>query len=103
MTQSPDVTVVVPVKDRRDSMLCCLDALLAQDHSSYEILVLDNDSTDGTAEACRARGATANVPLRVEVVRGRLGHVRNRGGALGGGRIIAFTDSDCVPAPDWLS
>src|SRR5919197_4377844 len=47
---APEVTVAIPVKDRRERMLRCLDAVLAQDHPSYEVLVLDNGSTDGTAE-----------------------------------------------------
>jgi cellulose synthase/poly-beta-1,6-N-acetylglucosamine synthase-like glycosyltransferase len=98
-----EVTVAVPVKDRREQMLRCLDALLAQDHPSYEILVLDNESGDGTPEACRERAAQSNVPIRVEVVPGTVGHVRNRAGELARGRFIAFTDSDCLPAPEWLS
>src|SRR5689334_9060571 len=50
---SPEVTVAVPVKDRRVQMLRCIDALLAQDHPSFEILVLDNESTDGTPDEVR--------------------------------------------------
>ena len=99
----PEITVAVPVKDRRERMLRCLDALLAQDHPSYEILVVDNGSSDGTPEACRRRGEAASTPVRVETVEGTLGHVRNRAAAMARGRLIAFTDSDCLPAPGWLS
>lgn len=99
---SVQVTVAVPVKDRRERMLRCLDALLALDHPSYEILVLDNESTDGTAEACRERAASAAVPVRVEVVGGTVGAVRNHGARTGRGEIIAYTDSDCMPEPAWL-
>src|SRR2546426_3416157 len=84
-------------------MLRCLDALLAQDHPSYEILVLDNESSDGTAEACRERAAGSPCPVRVEVVPGSVGHVRNRAGEMARGEFVAFTDSDCVAAPGWLS
>jgi glycosyltransferase involved in cell wall biosynthesis len=97
------VTIAVPVKDRRERMLECLDALLAQDHPSFEVLVLDNDSSDGTVEACRARARNASVDVRVESVSGTLGRVRNRAAALARGRVIAFTDSDCSPTPGWLS
>jgi GT2 family glycosyltransferase len=97
------VTVAVPVKDRREQMLRCLDALLAQDHPGYEVLVLDNESTDGTAQACRERAAGSAVPVRVEVVPGSVGHVRNRAGEMARGTYVAFTDSDCVPAPGWLA
>lgn len=97
------MSVAVPVKDRRDQMLRCLDALLAQDHGSYEVLVLDNESTDGTPQACAERAAAADVPVRVETVPGSVGHVRNVGAQLARGEFVAFTDSDCVPAPGWLS
>jgi glycosyltransferase involved in cell wall biosynthesis len=97
-----EVTVAVPVRDRRERMLRCLDALLAQDHPSYEVIVLDNGSTDGTAEACAERARAASVPVRVERVEGTLGAVRNRGAAMARGRYVAFTDSDCLPEPAWL-
>lgn len=100
---APEVTIAVPVKNRRDQMLRCLEALLAQDHPSFEVLVLDNGSTDGTAEACHERGREARVPVRVEVVEGTLGHVRNRAAPLARGEFIAFTDSDCVPDPNWIT
>jgi glycosyltransferase involved in cell wall biosynthesis len=99
---APNVTVMVPVKDRRERMLRCLEALLAQDYPSYEVLVLDNRSADGTAEACRERAAAAKVPVRVEVVGGKVGQVRNAGARLATGEIIACTDSDCIPTPTWL-
>jgi glycosyltransferase involved in cell wall biosynthesis len=83
-------------------MLRCLEALLAQDYPSYEVLVLDNGSTDGTPEACRERATDAEVPVRVEVVDGKVGRVRNVGARLAGGEILACTDSDCVPTPGWL-
>ncbi|HVL96600.1 MAG TPA: glycosyltransferase [Solirubrobacteraceae bacterium] len=100
---APEVTVLVPVRDRRERMLRCLDALLAQDHPSYEIVVLDNESADGTGDACRAVAARSRVPVRVERVSGTLGRVRNAGARLARGRALAFTDSDCLPAPGWLT
>jgi glycosyltransferase involved in cell wall biosynthesis len=100
---TPRVTALVPVKDRRERMLRCLDALLAQDHPDYEILVLDNESSDGTAEACREHAAGSDVPVRVEVIAGSVGRVRNEGARLARAPIVAFTDSDCLPQPGWLS
>jgi glycosyltransferase involved in cell wall biosynthesis len=100
---TPRVSALVPVKDRRERMLRCMDALLAQDHPDYEIVVLDNGSTDGTPEACLERAKGSDVPVRVEVIAGSVGHVRNRGAELARGEIVAFTDSDCLPAPGWLS
>ena len=103
MSDRPQVTIAVPVKDRRERMLRCLDALLAQDHPDYEVLILDNCSTDGTAEACRERAAGSEVPVRVEVLDGSVGHLRNRAAELGRGEFIAYTDSDCMPDPHWIA
>jgi glycosyltransferase involved in cell wall biosynthesis len=93
----------VPVKDRRERMLRCLDALLQQDHPSFEVLVLDNGSSDGTPDACAERAATSDVPVRVEVLSGTVGAIRNRAAELARGEVLAFTDSDCVPEPGWLT
>ena len=96
------VTIAIPVKDRRERMLRCLDAALAQDYPRFDVLVLDNCSTDGTAEACRERAADADVPVRVEVLPGSVGRLRNLAAEISGADVLAFTDSDCIPAPGWL-
>lgn len=98
----PLVTVAVPVKDRRDRMLRCLESLLAIDYPAYEVIVLDNGSTDGTAEACRELADGAPVPVRVEVLTGSVGRLRNQAGQLARGDVTAFTDSDCTVDPGWL-
>jgi cellulose synthase/poly-beta-1,6-N-acetylglucosamine synthase-like glycosyltransferase len=94
--------VAVVVRDRRERMLRCLEAVLAQRYPSFDVLVIDNCSVDGTADAVRARAATAPVPVRVEDRPGSVGHLRNEAVRLATGEVIAFTDSDCVPDPDWL-
>jgi glycosyltransferase involved in cell wall biosynthesis len=99
----PLVTVVVPVKDRRDQMARCLEACLALEHPSFEILVADNGSTDGTAELVRERAASAPVPVRLEHVDGPVGRVRNVAAQRAAGTYLAFTDSDCLPEPQWLA
>jgi glycosyltransferase involved in cell wall biosynthesis len=96
------ITVVVPVKDRRERMLRCLDAIAAQDHPSFEVVAIDNGSTDGTLDALRERAARGDVELRVARAEGLIGRVRNEGARLARGEIVAFTDSDCRPAPGWL-
>lgn len=95
--------MAVVVKDRRERMLRCLQALLAQDHPDYEVLIIDNGSSDGTADACRAVAGSAPVRVRVEVVDGALGRVRNAAARLSTGEFIAYTDSDCLPSQGWLS
>lgn len=98
----PHVTVIIPVKDRREQMLRCLDAALALDYPDYDVMVADNLSTDGTPEACEERARSSPVAVRVERFGGSLGEMRNRAVARASGEIVAFTDSDCLPQPGWL-
>lgn len=81
----------------------CLEALLTQDYAYYDILVLDNGSTDGTFEVCVATARESSIAVRVVRVDGSIGRLRNFGAARAVGPIVAYTDSDCVPAPDWLA
>jgi cellulose synthase/poly-beta-1,6-N-acetylglucosamine synthase-like glycosyltransferase len=95
--------VIVAVKDRRELMLRCLDALRDQDFTNYEICVVDNGSSDGTFEACCEYAEKSELPIRVERTDGLIGRVRNFGVRMARGEIVAFTDSDCAPAPGWLA
>ena len=99
MTPSPLVSVVVPVRNGERTIGDCVEALLAGDFPAErrEIVVVDNASTDRTAEIA------ARYPVRL-VHEPRVGrsHARNRGIAAGQGEIVAFTDADCVAAPAWL-
>ncbi|CAN5813162.1 hypothetical protein BH24ACT3_BH24ACT3_05710 [soil metagenome] len=100
---SPRVSVVVPVRDRRALLRNCLAALAAQTFTDAEVIVVDDGSTDGSAEEARAV-AVAGQPVRLLHGSGD-GAVaaRTLGVAAARGEILAFTDSDCVPDPGWLA
>jgi GT2 family glycosyltransferase len=92
------------VKDRRDLMAACLDAIFAQEGApTFDVVVVDNGSTDGTLELLRERAATAPVPMEVLVDGGSLGRIRNVAARAATAPVVAFTDSDCMPATDWLA
>jgi len=95
----PSVSVVVAARNEGDCIDACLDALAGQDYPSdrVEIVVVDNASTDDTA----ARAATHPVSLIHESVPGPAA-ARNAGIRASKGEIVAFTDADAVPRPDWL-
>jgi glycosyltransferase involved in cell wall biosynthesis len=97
------VTVVVPVRDRRDLLGALLDGLAAQTFTDVEVIVVDDGSSDGSGELAASR-TVAGRPVRVLRQDGG-GAVRARqaGVALAAGEILAFTDSDCVPDPGWLA
>jgi glycosyltransferase involved in cell wall biosynthesis len=95
----PVVSVVVPARNSAATIARTLEALEAQRlEAPYEVIVVDDGSSDGTAAL--ARGAGVRV---VESGGTGAAAARNRGVAAAGGSVIAFTDSDCFPAPGWLA
>ena len=100
---APSVSVVVPTRDRPRALQRCLHALAALDHprERLEVVVVDDGGTADLSEALRAPADG----LRVRVLRqahGGPAGARNAGADAADGQILAFTDDDCAPAPDWL-
>jgi mycofactocin system glycosyltransferase len=93
---APDVTVVIPVRDRSDLLERCLASL----GDASPTVVVDDGSTDPAAVAavCRRHGAT----LVVRAVNGGPAAARNQALATVGTELVAFLDSDCVADPEWL-
>ncbi len=96
----PKVSVIVPVLNGAAHVGRCLEALRGQGYPAerLEILVVDNGSVDETRGRVRDHG----VRLLVERSHESPYVARNAGLERAGGEILAFTDSDCVPAKDWL-
>lgn len=96
----PFISVIVPVFNDAERLQECLNCLRAQTWPAerLEVIVVDNASTDDVA------AVLAGNPWVVALVEGRPGSyaARNRGIEVARGEILAFTDSDCLPAPDWL-
>src|SRR5262249_40892364 len=98
-----EVSIVVCTRNRGSRLSGTLDALraLLTEHS-YEIIWIDNASTDDTAAVLRA-SLTADPHARYALCeRIGLGAARDFGWQMSRGRIIAFTDDDCYPAPDYV-
>ena len=101
MSEAPVVTVVIPVRDGAAVLSGCLDALTRQEQApSFEVVVVDNGSTDGTVALARAHPVVSHVVH--EPVRGSYA-ARNAGVAVARSDILAFTDADCRPSPRWLA
>lgn len=96
----PDYSVVVPAYQAAGRIGECVRALAAQTvpRERYEIIVVDDGSSDDTAAVARAAGAD-----RV-LVRPHAGPAaaRNAGVEAARGEIVLFTDADCEPAGDWI-
>lgn len=99
-------SVVVPVRNNSMGLRGLIPALLAQDYpaDNFEIIVVDDGSDDESISVVEGFQSTSNIPfhlLEEPYARGSYA-ARNRGIAGARGDVIAFTDSDCIPASDWL-
>lgn len=94
----PDVTVVIPVYDRVDKLLHCLAAVTADGHP---VVLVDDASREPGAVAAAA--ARFGARLVVRGVNGGPAAARNTGIEAADTDLVAFVDSDCVPAPGWIA
>ncbi len=101
MTASPQVSVVVPTHNRRELLTTTLQGLLSQRDVDFEVLVIDDASTDGTVEALASR---SHPRVRVLPSPGPPGvaTARNFGIASARGEWVAFCDDDDLWAPHKL-
>jgi glycosyltransferase involved in cell wall biosynthesis len=97
--REPRVSVVVACYNGERTLNACLESLERLNYPDYEIILVDDGSTDGTAriaaEHPRARNIRHETNLGLSVA-------RNTGIAAATGEIVAFTDADCRPDEDWL-
>ncbi|MFP5326316.1 MAG: glycosyltransferase family 2 protein [Acidimicrobiia bacterium] len=94
--------MVVPVKNRADLLRRTLDGLAAQTADDFDVIVVDDSSTDGSGDVARSAAASG---LQVTVLSNQgAGAVAARatGARHATGEVLAFLDSDCVPSACWL-
>jgi glycosyltransferase involved in cell wall biosynthesis len=97
--ENTSLSIIIPTFNGGSRIGNCLDALLQQTAGrNAEILVVNDGSTDNTAEVVR------NYPSVRLITQLNAGPAtaRNRGAQEATGRILLFTDDDCVPMPEWL-
>ncbi|MBV8980184.1 MAG: glycosyltransferase [Acidimicrobiia bacterium] len=106
MSTVPAVSVVVPTYQRRALLGRLVRALEQQeDAPPFEVVIVDDASTDGTIDEVERLRAASTVPvvgIRLDENRGPA-TARNAGWQRATAPIIAFTDDDCAPQPGWLS
>jgi GT2 family glycosyltransferase len=95
----PKVSVVVCAYNAERTMAPCLASLEKLNYPNYEVIVINDGSTDRTREISERFDS---IRLINQENKG-LSAARNVGIAAATGEIVAFTDSDCVADPDWLT
>src|SRR5438876_931778 len=98
LPRTPFVSVIVCSYNGGATLAACLDSLGKLNYSHYEVILVDDGSTDDTA--CTA----AQFPWVRYIHQSNhgLSHARNTGAAAAKGDVLAYTDSDCMVDADWL-
>ena len=106
MTREPRVAVVVPTRNRGERLHRLVSALEVQTLApeAFEVIFVNDASTDDTGEviARLAKSSTLSVRVISHAVRTGPAAARNAGWKASGAPVVAFTDDDCIPTPQWL-
>lgn len=96
--RAPYLTVIIPVLDGGEEFEQCLEALSRSSFRDWDVVVVDDGSTDRSVEVARSRAA------RVTATDGRRGPgaTRNAGARIAPGECLFFLDADCAVHPDTL-
>lgn len=100
-TDTPFVSVIVPVFNDPERLRLCLNALQHQSYQRdcYEIIVVDNGSREDIGAAL---GFPAGIQFVKEPQPGSYA-ARNTGVKMARGSVLAFTDADCIPHGEWIA
>jgi GT2 family glycosyltransferase len=94
-----EASIIIPTFNGASRIRNCLDALLEQTlGGEVEILVVNDGSTDNTADVVK-RLSTVRL---INQANAGPAVARNRGAMESSGKVLVFTDDDCIPASDWL-
>jgi glycosyltransferase involved in cell wall biosynthesis len=96
--ESSLLSVIIPVYNAKETLAECLQAIYASSYRNFEVLLIDDLSTDGSMDIAR------NFPCRIIILDKKSGPAaaRNKGADKASGEILFFTDSDIIIRPDTL-
>jgi glycosyltransferase involved in cell wall biosynthesis len=111
LKSQPRVSIIVCSYNGGKTLRSCLESLDQLNYPDYEIILVDDGSTDDTAEIVKnfqaarlEKAAGRALPDFSPIVQRNMGlsFARNAGAAAATGAVFAYTDSDCMADPDWL-
>ncbi len=102
MSDSPRVSVVVPVRNAENTIADCLESILKLEYpaAAFEVVVAENASTDRTMTVLERYSHRVRI---VHEPRRGSSAARNAGVRQARGALVAFTDADCTVHPAWLA
>ena len=100
MFTTADLSVVIPSYNSSHTILSCLESLYHQVEAPGEVIVVDSSEDDTLGLAQRTYQEVRGFRFSRRTFPGP---ARNKGVTLAQGKIVAFTDADCITAPDWAA
>jgi len=100
---APTVSVIIPCYNQPEDLRRCLNSLVAQSYTDFEVLVCDDGSTEDTASVAQAFTDQFTLTFLSDANFGGPARPRNRGITAAKGRYVAFLDADDWWAPDKLA
>lgn len=97
----PEIAAIICTHNRADYLGAAIDSLLEQEYNNYEIIVVDNASSDRTTEIVNSRLDNPKLKYIYEPQLG-LSIARNRGAKATSAGILAYLDDDAIATPQWL-
>ena len=100
MREMPTISIIIAVFNNEQYLPACLDTVLAQTYSDWELILIDDGSTDGTGSVC---DKYAKTDPRISVIHQEnqgLSDSRNKAMRLARGKYIGFIDGDDLIVPD---
>lgn len=100
----PEISLIICTRNRAIKLQQCLIEIeKIQTSKCFELIVVDNNSTDETFSVISNHAKNSNIPMRwcLETKKGT-GAARNRGAAVAAADILVYLDDDCYPAKDFI-
>lgn len=102
MIQSPALSIIIPLFNKVDCVQRCITSILEQDYQNYELIIIDDGSTDGSADLVEK--TFSDVRLRLfRTTNGGVSSARNKGLQVAEGRYVMFIDADDYISQGYLS
>ena len=99
---TPKISIIVPVYNTEPYLCRCIDSILGQSFTDFELLLVDDGSTDGSGAICDAYAAKDSRARMFHKENGGVSSARNLGLDNAQGEWVYFVDSDDEVLPDGL-
>lgn len=99
---NPKISIIIPVYNRQKTIGYCIESVLAQEYGNWELLLVDDGSTDRTAEICKQYGEQDQRIHYLRQANSGVSVARNNGIDHATGEWVTFVDSDDAITPAHL-